>query len=126
MLGTRRAASKICAEALALGCDVIVMGADPARNRFLGDLMWSQEPQRVKRRAKVAVYLVHRLDAGALPTSRATVQPSELDGQLEREEIVLVETQAGQLSIRPRRWRRVLGWMYRARALSITERRSDR
>ena len=34
------------------------MTADPARNRFVADLLWSQEPQRVQRRASVPVYLV--------------------------------------------------------------------
>jgi hypothetical protein len=37
---------------------VIVMGADPDRNRFVGNLLWSQEPQRVRRRAKIPVVLV--------------------------------------------------------------------
>jgi hypothetical protein len=35
-----------------------VMAADPPRNRFVADLMWSQEPYRVRRRAKVPVHLV--------------------------------------------------------------------
>jgi hypothetical protein len=34
------------------------MGADPPRQRFIANLMWSQEPYRVKRRAKVPVHLV--------------------------------------------------------------------
>ena len=34
------------------------MAADPDRNRVVGDMIWSQEPQRVRRRAKVPVYLV--------------------------------------------------------------------
>jgi hypothetical protein len=34
------------------------MAADPPRNRFISDLMWSQEPYRVQRRAKVPVHLV--------------------------------------------------------------------
>ena len=45
-------------EAKRLGCEAIVMAADPPRNRVLADLMWSQEPYRVKRRAKVPVYVV--------------------------------------------------------------------
>jgi nucleotide-binding universal stress UspA family protein len=58
VLGTRNATKKILAEAKLEGCDVIVMGADPDRNRFVGSLLWSQEPQRVRRRAKIPVVLV--------------------------------------------------------------------
>jgi len=35
-----------------------VMAADPDRNRIVADTLWSQEPQRVRRRAKVPVFLV--------------------------------------------------------------------
>jgi len=62
VLATRKATKRIVAEAERLGCDVIVMAADPPRNRLLEDLMWSQEPQRVRRRAKVPVYLVQESD----------------------------------------------------------------
>jgi nucleotide-binding universal stress UspA family protein len=58
VLGTRAAAKKIVNEAEALGCDAIVMGAEAERGRLVGDLMWSQEPYRVRRRARVPVYLV--------------------------------------------------------------------
>jgi nucleotide-binding universal stress UspA family protein len=58
VLGTRNATKKICEEAKLEDCDVIVMGADPDRNRFVGNLMWSQEPQRVRRRAKLPVFLI--------------------------------------------------------------------
>ena len=58
VVGTRRATRRIVGEATRLECDVIVMAADPARNRLLADFMWSQEPYRVRRRAKVPVYLV--------------------------------------------------------------------
>jgi hypothetical protein len=34
------------------------MGADPDRGRLVGDLMWSQEPQRVRRRARLPVFLI--------------------------------------------------------------------
>ena len=34
------------------------MGADPDRNRVVGDFFWSQEPQRVRRKAKIPVFLV--------------------------------------------------------------------
>jgi nucleotide-binding universal stress UspA family protein len=58
VLGTRNATKKIREEAKLEGCDVIVMGADPDRNRVVGNLLWSQEPQRVRRRAKLPVFLV--------------------------------------------------------------------
>ena len=58
ILGTRKATKRVVGEAKRLGCEAIVMGADPPRNRLLADLIWSQEPYRVKRRAKIPVYLV--------------------------------------------------------------------
>jgi len=58
LLGTRKATKRIVREAERLGCDAIVMGADAPRNRLLADLMWSQEPYRVERRASVPVHLV--------------------------------------------------------------------
>ncbi len=58
ILGTRKTTKRIVGEATRLGCEAIVMGADPPRNRLLADLLWSQEPYRVRRRAKIAVYLV--------------------------------------------------------------------
>ena len=58
VLGTRNATKKIIAEAVAEGCDAIVMGGDPDANRVVSDFMWSQEPQRVRRKAKVPVFVV--------------------------------------------------------------------
>lgn len=58
ILGTRKATKRILSEARRLGCSAIVMAADRPRNRLVADLMWSQEPYRVLRRAKVPVYLV--------------------------------------------------------------------
>jgi nucleotide-binding universal stress UspA family protein len=60
VLGTRKATRRIVGEAERLGCDAIVMAADPPRGRLVADLMWSQEPYRVLRRAKIPVYLVPR------------------------------------------------------------------
>jgi nucleotide-binding universal stress UspA family protein len=60
VLGTRKATRRIVGEAERLGCDAIVMAADPPRGRLVADLMWSQEPYRVRRRAKIPVYLVPR------------------------------------------------------------------
>jgi nucleotide-binding universal stress UspA family protein len=58
VLATRKATKRIVREAERLGCNAIVMAADPPRSRLVADLMWSQEPYRVKRRAKVPVHLV--------------------------------------------------------------------
>ena len=58
VLGTRNAWKKILEEAKKEGCEAIVMAADPDRNRVTANMMWSQEPQRVRRRAKLPVYLV--------------------------------------------------------------------
>ena len=58
VLGTRNATKKILEEAKLEGCDAIVMAADPDRNRIVGNLLWSQEPQRVRRRSKLPVFLV--------------------------------------------------------------------
>jgi nucleotide-binding universal stress UspA family protein len=58
VFGTRKATKRIVGEAERLGCEAIVMGADPPRNRFIGDFSWSQEPYRVQRRAHVPVHLV--------------------------------------------------------------------
>ncbi len=62
VIGTRRAAKRILAEATRFDADAIVMGADRHRG-MLADFLWSQEPYRVARRARVPVYLV-RLDEG--------------------------------------------------------------
>jgi len=58
VLGTRKATKRIVEEAIKEGCDAIVMAADPDRNRFVADFLWTQEPQRVRRRAKLPVFLV--------------------------------------------------------------------
>lgn len=58
VIGTRKATARICEEATAKECQAIVMTADPDRNRLVADMMWTQEPQRVRRRAKVPVFLV--------------------------------------------------------------------
>ena len=58
VLGTRKPTTRICEEAIKEECQAIVMAADPDRNRVIGDMLWSQEPQRVRRRAKVPVFLV--------------------------------------------------------------------
>jgi nucleotide-binding universal stress UspA family protein len=58
VIGTRAGAKRIVKEAHRLGCDAIVMGADPIRSPILRNFMWSQEPHRVRRRSDVPVFLV--------------------------------------------------------------------
>jgi hypothetical protein len=58
VLGTRKPGKQICQEAVLAGCQAIVMAADIDRNRVIGDFMWSQEPQRVRRLAQLPVFLV--------------------------------------------------------------------
>jgi nucleotide-binding universal stress UspA family protein len=58
VVGTRKSTKRILQEAEYAGCDAIVMGADPDRNRVTGDFSWSQEPQRVRRKAKIPVFVI--------------------------------------------------------------------
>ncbi len=58
VIGTRNAAKKIVEEAQVHRCGAIVMTADEPRGRLVGNMIWSQEPQRVRRRANIPVYLV--------------------------------------------------------------------
>ena len=58
VVGTRKSTKRIVDEAKFAGCDAIVMGADPDRNRVVADFDWSQEPQRVRRKAKIPLFLV--------------------------------------------------------------------
>jgi nucleotide-binding universal stress UspA family protein len=58
VIGTRAAAKRIAREAQRLHCDAIVMGADRPRSRLLANMMWSQEPYRVRRRTAIPVFLV--------------------------------------------------------------------
>jgi nucleotide-binding universal stress UspA family protein len=58
VLATRKVTARICQEATKAECQAIVMAADQDRTRLIGDMLWTQEPQRVRRRAKVPVFLV--------------------------------------------------------------------
>jgi nucleotide-binding universal stress UspA family protein len=58
VLGTRNATKKILQEAQLHRCGAIVMGADEPKGRLRGNMDWSQEPYRVRRRADIPVYLV--------------------------------------------------------------------
>jgi nucleotide-binding universal stress UspA family protein len=57
VVGTRNATKMILKEATSHGCEAVVMGADPDRNRMVANAIWEQEPQRVRRRCKLPVYL---------------------------------------------------------------------
>jgi nucleotide-binding universal stress UspA family protein len=58
VVGTRNAAKSILREAKNQGCDAIVMSADPDKNRLVSSMFWEQEPQRVRRKAKLPVFLI--------------------------------------------------------------------
>jgi nucleotide-binding universal stress UspA family protein len=58
VVGTRNASKRIVQEAERRQCDAIVMAGDPDRSRIVANVMWSQEPQRVRRRAKIPVFIV--------------------------------------------------------------------
>lgn len=62
VFGTRNAAKRILAEARRRGADAIVMAADPPQHWLVSNMVWSQEPHRVRRLAPVPVYLV--IEAG--------------------------------------------------------------
>ncbi len=62
VLGTRNATKQILAQAGAEGCEAIGMGGDPDANQIKADFMWTQEPQRVRRKAKIPVYVVSETD----------------------------------------------------------------
>jgi len=58
VLSGRNAAKRILAEARKRRVDAIVMAADGPRHWLINDLLWSQEPYRVRRLAPMPVYLV--------------------------------------------------------------------
>ncbi len=58
VIGARNAAKRINKEAVRLGCDAIVMGADARKSRFAIGLIWSQEPYRIQKKARLPVHLV--------------------------------------------------------------------
>jgi nucleotide-binding universal stress UspA family protein len=51
VIATRKPGKRIVREAQFRACDAIVMSADPSKRWLRADFMWSQEPQRVRRRA---------------------------------------------------------------------------
>ncbi len=58
VLSSRNAGKRILKEAKLRGIDAIVMGADGPRHWLINDMIWSQEPWRIRRLASVPVYLV--------------------------------------------------------------------
>lgn len=58
VLSSRNAGKRILTEARKRGCDAIVMAADGPRHWLINDLIWSQEPYRVRRLAPIPVYLI--------------------------------------------------------------------
>lgn len=58
VLGARNPTKFILREAQRLGSDTIVMTGDPPRHWLIANLLWSQEPYRVRRRARLPVYIV--------------------------------------------------------------------
>jgi nucleotide-binding universal stress UspA family protein len=55
---TRNAAKRILAEARRRRADAIVMASDAPQHWLVSNMIWSQEPHRVRRKAPVPVYLV--------------------------------------------------------------------
>jgi nucleotide-binding universal stress UspA family protein len=58
IFSTRNAAKRILAEGRRRCVDAIVMATDPPRHWLVSNMVWSQEPLRVRRLATVPVYLV--------------------------------------------------------------------
>jgi nucleotide-binding universal stress UspA family protein len=58
VLSSRNAGKQILTEARRRKADAIVMGADRPCHWLLNDLLWSQEPYRIRRLSPVPVYLL--------------------------------------------------------------------
>ncbi len=63
VLSSRNAGKRILKEAKLRGSDAIVMGADGPRHWVINDMIWSQEPYRIRRLAPMPVYLVEEVAA---------------------------------------------------------------
>jgi nucleotide-binding universal stress UspA family protein len=66
VLSSRNAGKRILKEVRRRGFDAIVMAADPPRHWLIADMLWTQEPQRIRRLASIPVYLVE-VAAGPKP-----------------------------------------------------------
>ena len=63
VLSSRNAGKRILAEARRRKADAIVMGADGPRHWLVNDMIWSQEPYRIRRLSPVPVYLLEEVKA---------------------------------------------------------------
>ena len=58
VVGTRSAPITMASQPRRSASWTIFLAADPPRSAWVSDFIWSQEPQRVRKRARVPVYLV--------------------------------------------------------------------
>jgi nucleotide-binding universal stress UspA family protein len=65
VLSSRNAGKRILKEARRRNIDAIVMGADGPRHWLVNDMIWSQEPYRIRRLAEMPVYLIEEKGAGS-------------------------------------------------------------
>jgi len=70
VLGTRHAAKRIVEEAKRHRCEAIVMAADRPRHWVIANLLWTHEPYRVRRRARLPVYLIVDEADGAVSAAK--------------------------------------------------------
>ena len=73
VLSSRNAGKRILKEARRRNIDAIVMGADRPRHWLVNDMIWSQEPYRIRRLADMPVYLVEERAAGIGPALRRRI-----------------------------------------------------
>lgn len=65
VLSSRNAGKRILKEARQRNIDAIVMGADGPRHWLVNDMIWSQEPYRIRRLADMPVYLIQEKAPGS-------------------------------------------------------------
>jgi nucleotide-binding universal stress UspA family protein len=65
VLSSRNAGKRILAEARRRKADAIVMGADGPRHWLVNDMIWSQEPYRIRRLSPIPVYLLAQANTNA-------------------------------------------------------------
>jgi len=65
VLSSRNAGKRILTEARRRKADAIVMGADGPRHWLVNDMIWSQEPYRIRRLSSVPVYLLEEANRRA-------------------------------------------------------------
>ena len=74
VLSSRNAGKRILAEARRRKADAIVMGADGPRHWLVNDMIWSQEPYRIRRLSPVPVYLLAQ--ANTQRAARLSLSPA--------------------------------------------------